>query len=145
MNRGVTMIEDLPSLEDIDYKNNRGNYANDEYPTHINNQTAKYIRGTHQMNPDSGMDKYGHPMQQQEMYHEYRQQASHDHNYPHEKVEQYENSPPKTLNCLDVVNHVESCPICSRFYNNNNKNIYIIIIVILSIFCLLLLKRVLNI
>jgi hypothetical protein len=51
-------------------------------------------------------------------------------------------SPP--LNCIDVANHIQSCPICSKFYNND-KTLYILAIIILSIVCLLLLKKVLNI
>jgi hypothetical protein len=45
--------------------------------------------------------------------------------------------------CLEIADHVGSCPICSRFYKNDNT-VYIIAIVILAIICILLLKRVLN-
>jgi len=45
--------------------------------------------------------------------------------------------------CLEISDHVGSCPICSKFYKNDNA-IYIIAIVVLSIICILLLKRVLN-
>lgn len=45
--------------------------------------------------------------------------------------------------CLTVHAHVQSCPICSRFFKNDNT-VYIIAIVILAIICILLLKRVLN-
>lgn len=45
--------------------------------------------------------------------------------------------------CLEICSHIDSCPICSKFYKNDNA-IYIIAIVVLSIICILLLKRVLN-
>ena len=47
------------------------------------------------------------------------------------------------LECIDVHDHVQSCPICSRFFKNENT-VYIIVIIILAIICILLLKRVLN-
>ena len=49
-----------------------------------------------------------------------------------------------TCSCLDVHNHIDSCPICSRFYKNNNYIIYISVIVILVIICLILLKKALD-
>lgn len=45
--------------------------------------------------------------------------------------------------CLEFADHVQACPLCSKFYNND-KTIYIIAIVILAIVCILLLKRVLE-
>ena len=48
------------------------------------------------------------------------------------------------LSCIDVCNHVNSCPVCSRFYNND-KTVYIIIIVLLSIITLICFKKILNI
>ena len=48
------------------------------------------------------------------------------------------------LSCVEVADHIENCPICSKFYRNNNT-IFLIIIFILSIFCLILLKKVLDI
>jgi hypothetical protein len=50
----------------------------------------------------------------------------------------------KNLSCIDVCNHVNSCPVCSRFYNND-KTIYIIIIVLLSIITVICFKKILNI
>lgn len=50
----------------------------------------------------------------------------------------------KFLSCIDVCNHVNSCPVCSRFYNND-KTVYIIIIVLLSIITVICFKKILNI
>lgn len=53
------------------------------------------------------------------------------------------NFAPPSFNCVDVANHISSCPICSKLYNND-KSMYIIVIIILSILVILLLKRVLE-
>jgi hypothetical protein len=54
------------------------------------------------------------------------------------------NKGQKYLSCIDVCNHVNSCPVCSRFYNND-KTVYIIIIVLLSIITVICFKKILNI
>lgn len=52
--------------------------------------------------------------------------------------------PPQPYhNCIDIANHIQGCPICSKFYNAD-RTLYIVIICILAVVCLLLLKRVLN-
>lgn len=50
----------------------------------------------------------------------------------------------RRIYCIDVAEHINSCPICSKFYNVD-KTPYILAIVILSIVCIILLKRVLSI
>lgn len=61
--------------------------------------------------------------------------------------ENYETvSPQKNymdIPCIDIANHIQGCPICSKFYKNDNS-LHIITILILSIVCILLLKKVLN-
>ncbi len=54
-----------------------------------------------------------------------------------------ENPYLNNISCIDFNRHVESCPICSKFYNTD-KTIYFIIITILVVICLLLLKRVIE-
>jgi len=51
--------------------------------------------------------------------------------------------PPNSPSCLDVADHINACPICSRFYNND-KTLYVIAIAVLAIICILLLKKVLD-
>ncbi len=48
------------------------------------------------------------------------------------------------FSCLEIIEHVKGCPLCSKFYSSDSKTVYIIIIVVLAIVCLLLLKRVLE-
>lgn len=47
------------------------------------------------------------------------------------------------LNCLDVCDHIKTCPICTKFYKNDNT-VYIVVIIVLIIISLLLLKNVLD-
>lgn len=49
----------------------------------------------------------------------------------------------RELSCLEVANHVNSCPICTKFYKVDT-NLYLIIIAVLCIICLILMKKVLN-
>jgi hypothetical protein len=130
----VTMIDDLPDLDQLEQKSME------------EKMRARYIRGTHQPDRDSGMNdfiphkggyssmgEYGQPPPpppppQQEMQMQHVPQQMYQH---------------LQFNCIDIANHIHDCPICSRFYNND-KTVYIIVIIVLSIVCLLLLKRVLN-
>ena len=49
----------------------------------------------------------------------------------------------RKLNCIDVANHIKSCPICSKFYEND-KTMYIVAIIILVVLCIILMKKVLE-
>ena len=55
--------------------------------------------------------------------------------------------PPQTLygspTCIDVANHINSCPICSKLYNND-KTMYVLCIIILAIICVILMKKCLG-
>ena len=53
------------------------------------------------------------------------------------------NKLPVTLYCLDVHSHIQTCPICSRFFKHDNS-LYIIAIIVLSIICIILFKKILN-
>lgn len=132
------------------------------------NKYTKFLRNSHVVPSESGMSN-GQPSYEQqyldklndmkqpevdrEPYHPVEQQRVYNSNQEHNNMnnnmnfeqqfrERYE--PPKPeITCIDVANHIEKCPLCSKFYNND-KTVYIIAIVLLSIICLLLLKKVLN-
>ena len=56
----------------------------------------------------------------------------------------YHNIPSNSpYSCLDISSHIENCPICSKFYNTD-KTIYVITILILIIFCIILLKKIID-
>lgn len=135
---GITMIDDLPDLEDLE---GVGNYPIQldrtimDRPDIQDDKYQKYIRGNRKMLVQSGMERNEpEPNMHMENYG----------NMPMQPPQQFnpQNMGP-SYNCVDVANHVQNCPVCSKFYNND-KTVYILAIVILSIVCLLLLKKVLN-
>lgn len=155
----VTMIDDLPNLDDLEGggpgSNGPGGYRTMTMPTDrgdnfpnqgglppgIGESYQKYLRGSHKpMSKQSGM--YA------ETY-DAMQVAPPQILAPPQVMEPmvFADSGPKydpqQYNCIDIANHIQSCPICSRFYAND-RTVYIIAIVVLTIVCLLLLKRVLN-
>lgn len=148
--RNFTYIDELPDLEDLESNGmpTRGQphtsgrhlqFSEQDHPRGIPpDKFRKFIRSSMGPPPsESGMSPY----------------TPNPHSYPPEffQTPPTETEPPRPTarptacspTCLDISDHVGSCPICSRLYNND-KSIYIIAIVLLSIICILLLKRVLN-
>lgn len=145
--RNVTMIDDLPDLEDLESRpgmyggppNMMGvgqhvPFQNQGPPGGIPEKFRKFIRpGMGHPPPESGMGPYGGGPHQQQFFAP-----------PPQQLQEAPMRPPVgSPTCLEIADHVGSCPICSRFYKNDNT-VYIIAIVILAIICILLLKRVLN-
>lgn len=44
------------------------------------------------------------------------------------------------MNCRDIYNHIDNCPICSKYYKQSNRT-YIIIIIFLVLIILLLIRQ----
>ena len=123
----VTMIDDLPNLEDLE--------GNPEYPPRgpTDQQLQKVIRPRHMPLEGSGM----YPRAESS----YQMQPQQNGPMPQHGVlvdPQFSH-----INCLEIAHHVNGCPICSRFYNPD-KTLYVIAVVLLSVICLLLVKRVLE-
>ena len=148
--RNFTYIDELPDLEDLESSGgmhggmSRGNpmgmphtsgkplqFAEQGPPGGIPEKFRKFIRSSMgPAPPESGMAPHSqHP---QEFFQP-----------PHPAKESPTRPAANSPTCLEISDHVGSCPICSRFYRNDNS-IYIIAIVVLAIICILLLKRVLN-
>jgi hypothetical protein len=122
------MIEDLPDVDElVDNHQPYGHGNPDE-------KMQKFIRPIHRISPDAGMAPYGGPPKPSI-------------EIPIQEVNVMNHHPPmlmpSTINCIDISNHIQNCPICSRFYKNDTT-VHIVIIVILGLICILLLKRVLN-
>lgn len=64
-------------------------------------------------------------------------------NYVPQNYQSLEGYGHREISCIEIANHVRSCPICSKFYDND-KSVYVIIIVILAIVCAILFKKVLE-
>jgi len=156
-NNNVTPISDLPSLEDLEggqryQKGAISQYTNpsshpsmsggDILPPHASDKIyEKHIRKSHDFHDQSGMVDQYQPRQQN-----YNEQPPppppSQQKYYNEQLYNQHSSQP--LTCMDCVNHIESCPICTKFYGSDTT-MYILAIVILSVVCLLLLKKVLKI
>jgi hypothetical protein len=125
----VTLIEDLPELEQVEKTEN--NIQDDRVRrflrpgSNIKNlpqQSGMYI--DQQLPPQMQM-----PPQMPPVYHR-----------DEKIVETY--TPPKIC-CQDVYEHINDCQICKKFYKTDNT-VYLIIIAILTLVCALLLKKVLK-
>ena len=134
MQRNVTMIDDLPDIEELENRPEQ-NFVESRMGL-SSDQQRKFIRGVHQLNSDSGMIENRQPQQYQQP--QIQQPQIQQIHYQQPQMQE-----PYLYNCLDISKHVESCPICSKLYNND-KSVYIFCIIILVIICLLLLKKVLN-
>ena len=123
MNKQHTLIENLPELED-----NSNSYAS--YDKNITKFIRKQMPNPSQQSGMSGSSpKLNVPQPPPDFYQDvYDQQI---------------NKLPVTLYCLDVHSHIQTCPICSRFFKHDNS-LYIIAIIVLSIICIILFKKILN-
>ena len=130
----VTMIDQLPDLTDLD------NNQHAVIPTRENNYD-KYIRNSHRPLQESGMISNNQNIKEDETFLEnnnnFNDVSIQDNNFKKYIL------PNGSPSCIDVANHIELCPICSRYYKQDNS-LYIIVIVVLSIICILLAKKVLK-
>jgi hypothetical protein len=134
MNPNVTLIDNLPDIDSLDPTPYGSPITQQGYENHSilsPEQSQKYGNYIRKTNSDPSMYQ-----QIQDQDQEFRTP------YIPEKKEAF-NMPTNTPSCLEVAEHIQFCPICSRFYNND-KTVYIIAIILLAIICCLLLKRVLN-
>jgi hypothetical protein len=119
----VTMLNQLPELQDDDI-----------LPPEQNQKFQRFVRNYHQAPSEAGMSS---GEMQNPMMNQNEQVYTPEPFYPQERHE---------INCRDIEDHVSNCPICTRYYNTNkNERIMCFsVIIFLLIFCLLLLKKVLN-
>jgi hypothetical protein len=125
MQKQHTLIENLPELED-----NSNSYAS--YDKNITKFIRKQMPNpSHQSGMGASSPKLNVP----------------PHHPPpdfyQDVYDQQINKLPVTLYCLDVHSHIQTCPICSRFFKHDNS-LYIIAIIVLSIICIILFKKILN-
>ena len=131
--KNVTLIEDLPDIEDM----------NDYQSTSVqtDNKYQKFIRNDHKIPNEAGMKpRQNYPIQQQ--YQQLPLQQRPEHMSNPDYYEPFKHS-QSHVNCRDLVEHYESCPLCSKFFKTD-YTLYIIIIIMLSITVIILLKKVLN-
>jgi len=148
----VTMIDDLPYLEDLE----RQSYMNGVPPTELK-QIQKFIRDTAYNPPmESGMNP-NNVQRRPSTYQPQPQPQPQSQPQPQQMVviEQDIDTPPPnvyqqqhqhrilSLSCIDVAEHTSSCIVCSKLYNTDTS-LYIIVICILLLFSAILFKKVLD-
>ena len=148
--RNVTYIDELPDLEDLESRPGMqggpmmgvGQHTPFQHhgpPGGIPEKYKKFIRNPMgPPPPGSGMNPYNQQHQQEFFPPPFPPQQF---SPPQQNTQT--RPPNDSPSCLEIADHVGSCPICSKFYKNDNT-IYIITIIMLAIICILLLKRVLN-
>lgn len=157
--KNVTMIDDLPFLDDLE---NNGNGLS-MIPPDNSTQVQKFIRqtNTHKSPYESGMNVSSSYKQEPiiddpSMYNQPPQMQSHPQqmtdNYVYQQHQQQQHQPQSHYHprydynepsCIQVAEHVMNCMVCSKLYQNH-YTIYNVVIILLAIICILLLKRVLN-
>jgi len=160
----VTMIDNLPTLDDLD-----NSAANPQSPNSgmqgVEEKYSKFIRNRHSMPSEAGMvsQNFSHsdpktinehftpnpnyipnPFAGSSTYESYQSPEQGPPMMMQMSTNNKFNLPDNSPTCLDVADHIQNCPICSQFYKSNSSP-YIISIIILAIICLLLLKKVLDI
>jgi FtsZ-interacting cell division protein YlmF len=128
MNKYRTMINDLPELDEYDVPTYSSVRKHQHVPPQQDYQEPQY---------------YSHPPQQQ-----YQAPPPQQQYQAPPPQQQYQESPfsriaPEDIPCASIAKHVESCPICSRYYQQDVSQ-YIIIIIALLIFNIYLLRKLLN-
>ena len=153
----VTLIDDLPELEDIvgysqSQYGSQSRYGGLMVQGSHHEQVQRAIRQTNRSNmyPESGM---GAPQQQNPNHLQAAQLPPPEkHISPVEHSESFEppevrEQPPQSSgsgpSCLHVADHIEHCPICSKLYRQDNT-LLLIVIVVLAIINIILLKKVLD-
>jgi hypothetical protein len=143
-NSNITLISDLPELNDIDnIPIIKGNITEE-----INPRYAKFIRTSSNMNNipyESGMSLTPHneniTMKYETKIKEYNREQEQEQEHLQENRHRFRQY--NELNCIVVSEHILNCPICSKLYKSDN-NIHNIIIIMLCIVILLLLKKILD-
>jgi hypothetical protein len=169
----VTLIDDLPTLEELDFQQSPGIGM---IPPNEANKYQKFIRNSgFTTPPQSGMNISSNNKQKikdyrfnenqfQNMGNEYQpyygerfrenfgdpteekeenEEASHKHRHGKYRPGRCEPDININCSCIDVAEHTENCLVCSKLYTNNNT-VYIIMIIFLAVVNLLLLKRILE-
>uniref|UniRef100_A0A6C0KPS6 Uncharacterized protein n=1 Tax=viral metagenome TaxID=1070528 RepID=A0A6C0KPS6_9ZZZZ len=148
----VTPIEDLvPDIDDVDGSGiNKPNHMLSPQQTQL---SRRFIRKNSVMMPESGM--LSNPYEQFSYGSEPAEPpASIPQNnvFRNSSIIEFPSQPqfqppqmmqPHVFSCQDIFYHIESCPLCKKFYKQDNT-VYLIIIAILVLACALLIKKVLS-
>ena len=140
----TTAIAELPDLEELESSRHNPKQMSRKLDIVPNSEKYdKFLKNNYTPPDEAGMNYREQPQEmymQQNMQNMQNMQMGYMEQQPQYK-EMYDGREPS---CIQIANHISNCPICIKFYNND-KTLYILAIVILAIFCILLIKKVLNI
>lgn len=148
--RNFTYIDELPELEDLESSDGMHRGMSRDSPMGMPHTAGKPLQFFEQ-GPPGGIPEKFRKFIRSPMGPAPPESGMAPH-AQHHQPEFFQPPPPEapparpeanSPTCLEICSHIDSCPICSKFYKNDNS-IYIIAIVVLAIICILLLKRVLN-
>lgn len=151
MNKYRTMLKDLPELDDghISEHNQLGNkeYSQVKQQHHPYNGYEMHQQHQQQFRPMYDQQPHGHPHQHPHQVHQHIP-SQQQYQEPIEEPEPPSYTPsqmmtPEEISCKMICAHIESCPICTKFYSRDNSQL-IIIIVALIVFNIYLLRKLLN-
>ncbi len=166
--KNITLIDELPELDDV--VNTDINRPFSHPPPNNHPNVNKFIRPQNNfIHNNSGMNFQGPPnshiiniplppLKQQPYINTETTQTFEENNQYQEPIIDIKNyintsknnnshhhhSNNDDLSCVTISHHIKKCPICSQLYGNSDRTIYLIIIFFLCLFCLILIKKVLN-
>ena len=129
------------------------NHQTQPYENHQTQQIQKYENQIQEYQQQNSYNQNQTNQQNQQNQNYYKPYNNHKQYYNDDSYQDdnklpyynnYHNIPSNSpYSCLDISSHIENCPICSKFYNTD-KTIYVITIVILIIFCIILIKKIID-
>jgi hypothetical protein len=139
--RNITLIDDLPYLQDLENSS-----SGLQSPPEGQPQVTKFIRPTSNFLPtESGMNADNSYIKKNETARKQIEQPSYTshHQYTNDFHPQIKNIVTFETNCVSCAEHTANCIVCSKLYNTDNT-MYLIVIVVLLIISVLLLKKILD-
>jgi hypothetical protein len=148
----VTFLEDLPDVNE--FETNEGYNRSSHLSQPTSNVPNRFIRNNASpMYPESGMVNipssnmiFDNPAEQYQEPTRMQSSSSHNHQAQNAIPTKHELLEPFTQtcqpNCQEIYFHIESCPLCKKFYKQDNT-IYLIVIAILLLICALMMKKIL--
>lgn len=137
----VTFLEDLPDVNEFEPSHEPSRSSHSSRPSV--NLSNRFIRNhASPMYPESGMVNIPSSNMILDPAEEYQEPQKITHQpTKHEMLEPY-TQPPCQPNCQEIYFHIDSCPLCKKFYKQDNT-IYLIVIAVLLLICALMMKKIL--
>jgi hypothetical protein len=144
--QNVTFIDDLPEMEELQNNYTSGAIRNQQAIPHMVQDPRMKAR----MMQDMRHQMFGPPNMPPHMMHAQQQYPPQSYGppqytppQPYTPEEEKADDTSQAASCLELAQHAQNCPLCSKVYDND-KTVYIVTIIVLAIICILLLKKCLS-